>query len=302
MAGGSAKVIIISLCANMGIAGAKLAASFYTGSAALMAESVHSFSDCGNQALLLYGGKAARRAVTPTHPLGYGREMFFWSFVVALLLFSMGGIFSIYEGLHKISHPEPLDAPFVGIAVLAFAIALESFSFWACIKEIRHVNTHPTLWQWVRKTTAADLLVIFLEDLAALLGLIFALAALLASWATGDGLWDGMGSCVIGVLLIAVAVVLAREVKSLLIGEAPAADYKASLRPLLEQAMPGARILTLIALQQGSDAVMLSYKIHPGTTDVTLGSAIERLNIFEGQVRKRHPEVKWQFAEFDTKD
>lgn len=302
MAGGSKKVIIISLCANFGIALSKLAAAFFTGSAALMAEAVHSFSDCGNQLLLLYGGWASNRGVSRKYPLGRGKEMFFWSFVVALLLFSMGGMFSLYEGLHKIQHPEPLTYPIVGIIVLLIAIGLEGFSFAACLKEVKHINKHGSLWNWIKYTTAADLLVIFLEDLAALLGLVFALIALLLAWATGETIFDAIGSCVIGLLLLGTAVVLAREVKSLLIGEAPTEDYETSLNTILQQAMPGARLLKVIVLQQGVGSLLAAYKIHPGETATDLRATIAGVNRFEAAVKAQHPDVRWQFSELDYVD
>lgn len=302
MAGGSKKVIVISLCANLGIALSKLAAAFYTGSAALMAEAVHSFSDCGNQLLLLYGGWAASKGVSRQYPLGRGKEMFFWSFVVALLLFSMGGMFSLYEGLHKIQHPEPLANPIVGVLVLVIAVGLEGFSFAACLKEVKHNNQYGSLWNWVKHTTAADLLVIFLEDLAALLGLVLALIALLLAWATGETIFDGMGSCAIGLLLLFTAVILAREVKSLLIGEAPTTDYETALGDLLRRALPEARLIKVIVLQQGVGSLLAAYKIHPGETATDLRATIAGVNAFEAAVKQQFPDVRWQFSELDYAD
>lgn len=301
MAGGSKKVIIISLFANLGIALSKLGGALYTGSAALLAEAVHSFSDCGNQALLLYGQHAAAKPPTERYPLGRGKELFFWSFVVALLLFTMGGMFSLYEGIHKMQHAQALEVPLVGIAILLVAVALEGFSFVACLREVKHQNTHGSLWKWIRHTSSADLLVIFLEDFAALLGLLFALAALIMAWATGNSMWDGLGSVAIGVLLIVVAVVLAREVKPMLIGEMSATDYQPKLEALLAEVMPGAKLLRLIALQQGVGAVLLAYKINPGATYPATVEAIAAVNRFELAVRTRFPEIQWQFAEMDEK-
>ncbi len=299
MAGGSRKVIIISLCANFGIALSKLGGALYTGSAALLAEAVHSFSDCGNQALLLHGQRAAGKPPTPQYPLGRSKELFFWSFVVALLLFTMGGMFSLYEGIHKLWHPQALESPMVGVVILLVAVGLEGYSFYACLREVRHQNHDGSLWRWVRRTNSADLLVIFLEDLAALLGLLMALSALGLAWITGSPLWDAAGSCVIGVLLIGVAVVLAREVKSMLIGEMPSHDYQADMEELLAEVMPGARLLRLIALQQGVNAVLLAYKIAPGQGFPSTQQAIDAINCFEREVRVRHPEIQWQFAELD---
>ncbi|MGB4101229.1 MAG: cation transporter [Alphaproteobacteria bacterium] len=302
MSGGSRKVIIISLMANMGIAASKFGGAILTGSASLMAEAVHSLSDCGNQALLLYGQSAAKKPPTPLHPLGLGKEAFFWSFVVALLLFSMGGMFSIYEGWHKISHPGSVSSPWVGIVILLIAIGLETFSFWKCYVEVKVQNRFGSLWQWVRKTTSSDLLVIFLEDLAALLGLILAFMALLLTWITGDTFWDGFGSLLIGVLLVAVAFILAREVKSLLIGEMPSHDYRPELERVLQEAIPGGRFIRFVALQQGVDAVMLAYKINPGAHNPDTQTMIRRVNDFEEKVKTLYPEVQWQFAELDNKD
>ncbi len=302
MSGGSTKVIIISLCANLGIALSKLGGSMYTGSAALLAEAVHSFSDCGNQALLLWGGHVAKKGPSDKYPLGRGKEMFFWSFVVALLLFSMGGIFSLYEGIHKLHSTEPLSNPLIGVIILGIAVALEGFSFYACLKEVRAQDPNGSLWNWIKNTMSADLLVIFLEDLAALLGLVFALAALTLAWLTGNPFYDALGSCFIGVLLIVVAVILAREVKPMLIGERPTEQYEPKLQAILETVLPGAKLVRLIALQQGVGAVMLAYKINPADVPADVHDVIISVNQFEAKVREAYPEVKWQFAELDDQD
>lgn len=302
MAGGSTKVILISLGANFGIALSKLAGAMFTGSAALMAESVHSFSDCGNQGLLLYGQYAGKKPPTAKHPLGKSKETFFWSFVVALLLFSVGGMFSIYEGLHKINHPEPLAYPFVGIAILLVACALEGYSCWMCLKEVEKQNTYGSLWRWVRRTTSADLLVILLEDLAAMLGLIFALVALMVAWISGNTFWDGVGSVMIGTLLIVVAVILAREVKSLLLGEAPADSFQPQAEILLQEVIPGARLLRFIALQQGVGSVLVAYKVQPPENLTDVSEAIACINRYEQRMREVFPEIHWQFAELDNND
>ncbi len=300
--GESKKVIIISLFANFGIAIAKLIGSIFTGSAALLAEAVHSFSDCGNQMLLLYGGYAAKKPPTKQHPLGRGKEIFFWSFIVALLLFSMGGIFSLYEGVHKIMHPEPLSNPLVGVVILCFAGLLEGFALYTCLKEVRIKRKDTPLWKWVKSTTSVDLLVIFLEDLAALTGLTFALITLIIAWVTGNTVWDGIGSCAIGVLLIGVAIVLAKEVKAMLIGEIPAKDYQAGIEEELQKELPEAKILRLITLQQGVDSVLVACKIHPGDAKQDLHEAIDKVNRFEAAVKLRYPVINWQFIEFDVED
>ncbi|PIR32036.1 MAG: cation efflux family transporter [Alphaproteobacteria bacterium CG11_big_fil_rev_8_21_14_0_20_44_7] len=299
--GGSKKVIIISLCANFGIALAKLGGALFTGSASLMAESVHSFSDCGNQLLLLYGQYRAKKPPTKKHPMGYGKEGFFWSFVVALMLFSMGGLFSIYEGVHKIQHPEEISHIYVGIIILLLGLVLEGYSFYMCLKEVRAENAHKSLWSWIRETTSSDLLVIFLEDLAALLGLLAALTFLLIAWITNNPLWDGIGSVVIGCLLVIVAIILAREVKSLLVGEAPIVKYQEKLQEILREFLPAAEIIRLVAVQQGIGEVMLAYKIKSESLELSVSEIINKINGFEEEVKLNFPEVKWQFAELDNK-
>jgi cation diffusion facilitator family transporter len=297
-AGGSKKVILISLGANFTVALAKLFGSFYTGSSALMSESIHSFSDCCNQLLLLFGGHMAKKELSEKYPLGRDREIFFWSFMVAFLLFTMGGIFSLYEGIHKIQDPHPLNYPWVAIAILIYGIVVEAYSFLACYKEVKLVNHYKSLWTWVRKTHAADLLVIFLEDFAAVMGLIFALISTIIAWVTGDGIWDGIGSCFIGVLLIVVALILAIELKQMLVGEAAGDNYQELLEPILEEHLPGAKFLRMIAIQRGVNAVLLAYKIHPGETN-DLKTTINKLNQFEKRAKINYPEIKWQFAELD---
>lgn len=300
-AGGSTKVILISLLANAGVAVAKFAASLYTGSATMMAEAVHSLSDCGNQILLLHGQRAARKEQSSQYPMGRSMEMFFWSFVVALLLFSMGGLFSLYEGFEKLHHPAPLTSPHVAIAVLMAAIALESYSFWACYKEVRLQNQYRSLQEWIRKTNNTDLLVIFLEDFAALMGLGIALVCLLVSWLGNMPRFDAVGSLAIGFLLIFVALLLAREVKPLLIGESPGLDYSISVREVLAQLDPSMKLLRIIALQRGIGSIMLAYKLHPGGQQ-DVPTTIALVNKLEASLRARHPEIKWQFAELDTTD
>jgi cation diffusion facilitator family transporter len=297
-AGGSVKVIIIALFANLGIALAKLAGALISGSASLLAEAIHSFVDCTNQALLLVGNKAAGKAPSVAHPLGYGREAFFWSFIVAILLFSLGGVFSIYEGIHKLSAHEPISSPIVVIVILLIAVGLESYSFAACLAEVRQKNRFGSLWAWFKKTTEAELLVIFTEDMAALLGLVFALACVSVAWVTGNMMWDAAGSILVGVLLVAVAFLLSVEIKSLIIGEAPSIDLRPAVESIVAERITGGRVLTFLALQTGASEIMLSYKVTPGSmTDVN--SLIAAINEVEVEVKKRFPEVKWQFVEPD---
>ncbi len=295
----SVKVIVVALFANLGIAVSKFVGWGFTGSASLLAEGIHSTADCTNQVLLLVGNRAAKKTPTATHPFGYGKESFFWSFVVALVLFSMGGLFSIYEGIHKLHSTDPVEYPWVGLTILAVSIALETGSFWACYKEVKKQNPYPSLATWIRKTTAAELLVIFIEDLAALIGLVLAFACLLLAFLTGNPVWDAIGSLAIGVLLVAVAFVLARETKSLLIGEAPSHDYEQAVATLIRETAPEMQLLRFIAKQVGASQVLISLKVHPGSiTEVAV--LVARINEIERKIKARFPEVQWLFIEPDT--
>ncbi len=299
--GGSTKVILLALFANFGIAISKFVGAAITQSTSLLAEAIHSLVDCANQLMLLWGGKASLKAPTREHPLGYGREAFFWSFMVAIFLFSLGGLFAIYEGVHKIQHPEPINRPEIALGILMVGIILEAISFRACLREVRSQYPQGSLWTWFRRTTSADLLVIFTEDLAAMLGLILATVFTGVSAITGASSWDAVGSIVVGVVLVAVAFLLAIEVKSLVIGEAPSVNYEKEVGAIFAAEIPGSRILNLIALQTGSSEVMLAVKIHPGESR-SVASLIEAINASERKVRVRFPEVRWQFVEPDTEN
>jgi cation diffusion facilitator family transporter len=295
----SVKVIVIALFANLGIALAKFAGWFFTGSASMLAEGIHSVADCTNQVLLLVGNRASKRPPSKTHPLGYGRESFFWAFVVALILFSMGGLFSIYEGVHKLHSSEPLENPWTAVIILGVSIALEGGSFFACLKEVRAQGSFTTIRQWIHRTTSAELLVIFIEDLAALLGLVLALGFLLLAILTGDTRFDAIGSIAIGAVLVSVAVILGVETKSLLIGESPNFDYETEVRKVVEQVIPEGRLLRFLAQQVGANQVMISYKVHPGKTP-SVEALLNEIDEIEKRVRALFPEIQWQFVEPDT--
>lgn len=296
--GGSVKVIVFALLANLGIAIAKFAGALISGSASLLAEAIHSVVDCSNQALLLLGNKRSQKPATDRHPLGYGREAFFWSFIVAILLFSLGGLFAIYEGVHKLDAHEPVSYPWLGLTILLVSIGLEGGSFWACLTEIRKQNRHGSLWAWFRKSTAAELLVIFTEDAAAMAGLSLAALFLVLSWVTGNSVWDAVGSIVVGSVLVCVAILLAIEIKALLIGEAPAEDLRPGVEAIIHEVMPGAKLLRFLALQTGASEVMLAMKIHPGP-ESSAREMIDRINEVERRTKARFPEIKWQFVEPD---
>lgn len=300
-AGNSTKVIFIAFAANLGIAVAKFIGAAVSGSASLLAEAIHSLVDCSNQILLLIGNKKAKKAPDEVHPLGYGRESFFWSFMVAILLFSMGGLFAIYEGFHKLHSHEQISSPIIGISILVLAVILESYSFFACYKEIQVNNSHGSLWNWFHNTKNAELLVIFTEDAAAITGLIIATICLSLAMITGESFWDSLGSILVGCILVIVAALLAIEVKSFIIGEAPSHEIKKFIVEETLRLFPDGCVLNFIAIQTGSNEVMLSCKIHPGTIR-DVDQAIDLVNELERQSKARFPSIKWQFVELDKKD
>ncbi|MGH8122638.1 MAG: cation diffusion facilitator family transporter [Rudaea sp.] len=296
----SLKTIFYALGANFAIFVAKAVAAFLTGSGAMTAEAVHSLADCGNQLLLLLGMRGARAPATAEHPLGRGKEIYFWSFLVALLLFSVGGAFSLYEGMHKLLAPEPLRWPWVAVGVLAFAIVAESFSMWGCLTEVNKARGGLSLWRWFHQSRQSELIVIFGEDLAALFGLTFALAAVLATYATGDPIYDAIGTLAIGTLLVVVAVFVAVEVKGLLIGQSADPAIRAAILEFLNGRAEVERVFKVITLQLGNE-VMVAIKAEmagdPATTHV-----VDAINVVEAAMKARFPEIRWSFFEPDVKD
>lgn len=296
----SLKTIFLALGANFAIFVSKAVAAFLTGSGAMTAEAVHSLADCGNQLLLLFGMRGARGPATAEHPLGRGKEIYFWSFLVALLLFSVGGAFSLYEGLHKLGAPEPLRWHWVAIGVLAFGIVAESFSMWGCLTEVNKARGDVSLWRWFRESRQSELIVIFGEDLAALLGLTFALAAVLATYATGDPIYDAIGTLAIGVLLVVVAVFVAVEVKALLIGQSADQATRAAILGFLNGRAEVKHVFNVITLQLGNE-VMVAIKAEmagdPSTTNV-----VDSINAVEAAMKAQFPEIRWSFFEPDVKD
>ena len=293
--GDSTRAILFALGANFAIACAKGVAAFFTGSSAMIAETVHSLADCGNQLLLLLGMRQAKRPASPDYPLGYGKEIYFWSFLVALMLFSVGGMFSLYEGIHKLNHPGTLSNAWWAIAVLSFAIIAEGVSMRACIQEVDKARAGRSFWRWFRESRQAELVVIFGEDLAALLGLVFALIAVVVAMVTGNPMWDAIGTIAIGVLLIVVAVFVAVEVKALLIGQSVDANVQADMRAFLESQPRIARVISLITLQLGNE-IMVS--VHAEMRDIgTSRDMIDGINAIEAELKQRFPNVRWSFFE-----
>jgi cation diffusion facilitator family transporter len=295
----SVRTILYALGANLAIAAAKTAAAVFTGSSAMLAEAIHSFADSGNQGLLLWGMKQAKRPPTPDYPLGWGKAIFFWSFIVALVLFSLGGMFSVYEGWHKLAHPEPLTYAWVAVAVLIFGLAAETVSLRACLKEVNKVRSGRTLWRWFRESRQSELVVIFGEDLAALLGLALALAAILLTVLTGNPAWDALGSIAIGVVLIVVAILVGIEIKALLIGQSAEPETEARMREFLQRQDGVEKVYRLITLQLGTSLMVAVKAGMRGSSAAELVAAINRA---EAAMCAEFPEIQWLFFEPDVAD
>lgn len=296
----SVKSILFALLANLGIAITKTVAAVITGSGAMLAESIHSYADCGNQGLLFLGLKASKKKPDPDHPLGYGKEIYFWSFLVALILFSMGGLFSVYEGIHKLSSHEGLKSPMIAIIVLALSIVLESASLYGCMVQINKIRHKMPLLKWVRTSRQSELVVVLGEDVAALLGLLFALIAVVMSMVTGNPLYDAIGSIGIGVLLIIISIFLAIKIKSLLIGQSADEETVAAIRQSLESRKEIEKVLNLITLQLGSQ-IMVAVKAKMKKAS-SLEQLVGNINHCETELKKINPAIKWVFFEPDIRE
>jgi cation diffusion facilitator family transporter len=294
------KAILLALGANFAIFVAKLFAAIITGSGAMTAEAVHSLADCGNQGLLLLGIRQAKRPPSDEYPLGWGRALYFWSFLVAILLFSVGGMFSVYEGIHKLTQPEPLKWPWLALGVLVFGIVVEGISMRGCMQEVNKARGGQNLWTWFRETRSSELLVIFGEDLAALVGLCLATLAVSLTMLTGNLMFDAAGTIAIGVLLIAVAVLVAIEVKALLIGQGVEPRRRDELMAFLTARPEVAEMLNLITLQMGADVmVAVKARMQPTADNQSLIAAI---NTVEAAMKAEFTDVRWSFFEPDNAD
>lgn len=300
---GSTGHIIQSLIVNSIIATAKLTAAVFTKSGAMLAEGIHSAADCGNQMLLLWGVKQGQIPADDKHPLGYGRNVYFWSFMVALLLFTGGGVFSIYEGVHKLQHPEQVDHVEWAIGILAASLLLEAWATYGNIKTLNERRKTKPFFQFLRDTKDSDLVVVFGENSAAVLGLAIALCSIAVTMVTGDPRADAIGTLLVGVVLVAVAVFLAVEVKSLLVGESGDPEIKRCAEELARVDARVHHVISCITMQQGPGEVLVALKIkcEPGLTAVDVSALI---NEFEGRLRTTCPEAKWVYVEPDlsTKD
>jgi cation diffusion facilitator family transporter len=293
--------ILRALGANFAIACAKGVGAFITGSASMLAETLHSLSDCANQLLLLLGLRKARKPASEKYPLGRGRELYFWSFMVAMLLFLGGGAYSIYEGVHKLRHPSAVESPLVAIGILTFALAVEGWALSGAYKAIRGRKGERSLIRYLKETKDSDLVVIFGEDSAAVLGLALALIAVGIAWVTNDSMWDSIGTLAIGTVLITVAIFLAIEVKSLLLGEAADPYLLKCLDEVVEQDPRIEKVLRAIAVQQGPGEIMLALKLK-FRDDMTTPQLVTAINEFEVKLQTHVPEVKWSFVEPDDAD
>ena len=296
----SLKSILFALGANCLIAMAKTAGAVFTGSSSLLAEAIHSYADCANQALLLWGLHEGRRRPSPDHPLGFGKAIYFWSFIVALMLFSMGGLFSIYEGVHKLQRTEPIANAWVAIAILVFGIVAESVSLWGCLREVDKDRGRQGLWRWFRNSRQSELLVVFAEDIAALGGLTLALVFIALAHITGNPIWDAAGSICIGVLLVVVAVLVGVEVKALLIGQSVEDRTLERMRAHLAAHDEVDAVYNLLTQQMGRDVmVAVKAKMRPAPSARALVEAINRV---ERSFRAAFPQVQWLFFEPDVDD
>lgn len=295
--GDSTRAVLVALGANLAIAVAKGVAAWFTKSGAMLAETVHSLADCANQVLLLIGMKQAKGPPSPEHPLGRGKEVYFWSFLVAVMLFTIGGIYSLYEGLHKLAHPEPLQKWQWAVGVLLFSIAMETYSTRACLQAAAAERHGRSLWRWFRESRSAELIVVVGENIAALLGLVVALLFIGLSIVTGNPLWDAIGTLVIGVLLVVVAVFVAIEVKALLVGQSIDPRRQEEMRVFLHAQPEIAELYNLITLQLGTRAlVSVQARLR---SDAGVAGQIDAI---ERDFRAAFPEVQWSFFEPDVRD
>jgi len=298
--GSSARAILYAFLANLGIAIAKTWAAIHTNSGSMLAEAIHSFADAGNQVLFYVGMRQSRRPPDAEHPLGYGKLSYFWSFIVALLLFSVGGLVSIYEGWHKLQEPEPVTSAWVALTVLGVAVVLETFSLIGALREIRKIARGRTVRHWLRSTRNAELVVVMGEDCAALLGLALAFIFVLCALLTGNPVFDAAGSIVIGVVLIVVALWMAARIRTLLIGRSAEEDIRNGIERIIDEDPSIEELLNAITLQFGP-RIMLAAKIRM-RAGLPIELAVERINELERRMKAAFPDIGWCFIEPDVSD
>lgn len=299
MTNGSRKAIFAAFFANLGIAISKFIGFLLTGSASLLAETIHSAADTGNQMLLFLGGQRARKSATPEHPFGYGRERYFWAFAVALVLFSMGGMFALYEGISKFRDPHEVESLGIAIVILIVAIALESFSLRTAVKESNPVRQPGTSWwRFIRRTKQPELPVVLLEDVGALIGLFFALGGVITAHVTDDARWDAAGSISIGLLLIVIAIVLVIEMKSLLIGESASADMREAIIAAIESSAHVDQLIHIRTEHIGPDEILVGAKIEYSSS-MSADQLVAAINATEEAIRVAVPAATVIYLEPD---
>lgn len=296
-AGGSTKVVVLALLANAGIAVAKLIGALVTHSGSMMAEAVHSFADAGNQGLLLLGHYRSAQPADSKHPLGYARESYFWALLVAATLFVLGGAFSLYEGVHKLGSHTPIQNGGWAIGILLLGCILEGMSLRAAWNAVEGVRGKRSVLRWARATGNVNLLVVYFEDLAAMLGLAIALIAVTISLITGDPFYDAIGSCVIGGLLLFVALFIGSQVRRLIIGLSAGAEITEGIRSIWVNR--GYEVLGLYAIWDGPERVLVTAKVRPPDPTLDTASLMRRLNEMENEVRAAFPQVAYHFVEPD---
>jgi len=297
----SVKAIFYALGANFGIAVAKYVAAFWTGSGSMLAEAIHSTADCANQLLLLLGLRQARRPASADFPLGHHRVTYFWSMIVALLLFFMGGAFSVYEGVERLLHPQPLQHGLIAMAVLACAVALEAFSLWGALREIRRIAGPQPFLVWFRETRQSELMVVAGEDIAALLGLVLAFIAVAASVVSGNPVWDALGTLAIGIVLMVIAVAVMNEVKGLIVGESAAPQLRAEIEAFVGVQPEVEQVLNVITLAWG-DKVVIAVKARMRGMEAGTGlQMVAAINAVEARMQERFPGAQWVFFEPDLR-
>lgn len=293
------KSIFFALAANVAIAIAKLGAAVYTGSSAMMAEAVHSLADCGNQGLLIWGIKTAKTPPSPDYPLGWGKAVYFWSFIVAVMLFSLGGLFAVYEGVHKLSEPQEMEAPWIAIAVLVFSVVAEGISLWGCLREVNKLRAGRPLLRWARETRQSELMMVLGEDIAALAGLAVALTAVCLSVITENPVCDAFGSIAIGILLIGVAAFVGYEIKGLLVGQSVEPEVRKAIASHLQADAAVQQLFNVITLQLGAE-VMVAVKAQ--VAGETAAELVANINRLERELKATFPQVRWLFFEPDVAD
>ncbi|WP_331445470.1 cation diffusion facilitator family transporter [Streptomyces xanthochromogenes] len=297
-ASGGTKAIVAALSANLAIAVAKFVAFLFSGSSSMLAESVHSVADSGNQGLLLLGGKKAKREATAQHPFGYGRERYIYAFLVSIVLFSVGGMFAVYEGYEKIKHPHAIEAWYWPVGVLVFAIIAEGYSFRTAIKESNVTRGKLSWKEFIRRAKAPELPVVLLEDFGALVGLVLALLGVGIALATGDGVWDGIGTLCIGILLILIALILASETKSLLLGESAGADQVEKIKAAIVDGDTVTSVIHMRTLHLGPEELLVAAKIAVQHDD-TAQEVATAINTAESRIREAVPIARVIYLEPD---